>query len=43
MSYTESLWHGITDKDAIAEMKRQSRFGDLMNKIYLYKIQNDML
>lgn len=37
------LRNGITDMEAIVELKRQSRFGDLMNKIYLYKIQNDML
>lgn len=30
--------HGITDKDKIRELKRQKRFGDLMNEIYLYHI-----
>ena len=30
--------HGITDKDKVRELKRQKRFGDLMNEIYLYQI-----
>ena len=30
--------HGIKDKDKIRELKRQKRFGDLMNEIYLYQI-----
>lgn len=35
--------HGITDKDKIRELKRQKRFGDLMNDIYLYQINKGML
>lgn len=35
--------HGITDKDKVRELKRQKRFGDLMNEIYLYQIVEGVL
>lgn len=35
--------HGIKDKDKIRELKRQRRFGDLMNEIYLYQIMEGKL
>ncbi|WP_456101003.1 AAA family ATPase [Phocaeicola plebeius] len=35
--------NGITDKEKIRELKRNKRFGDLMNEIYLYKIMEGEL
>lgn len=35
--------HGITDKDKIRELRHQKRFGDLMNEIYLYQINERMI
>ena len=35
--------HGITDKDKIRELRHQKRFGDLMNEIYLYQINEGMI
>lgn len=35
--------HGVTDKEKVRELKRQKRFGDLMNEIYLYQIMEGKL
>ena len=35
--------HGITNKEKVRELKRQRRFGDLMNEIYLYQIMEGKL
>lgn len=35
--------HGITSKEKVRELKRQKRFGDLMNEVYLYKIVEGIL
>lgn len=35
--------NGIADKEKIRELKRNKRFGDLMNEIYLYKIMEGEL
>lgn len=35
--------HGISDPGKIRELKRQKRFGDLMNEIYLYQIMEGVI
>ena len=32
--------HGVNDPNKIKELKREKAFGNLMNKIYLYKMIN---